>query len=44
MDPAHVTRLRMLNGPERMGVADYLSRLSPDLTSDGEIHHTSFPR
>jgi cytochrome c553 len=33
MHPAHVERLRVLSPTERMGIADYLSRLSPDLSS-----------
>jgi cytochrome c553 len=35
MHPAHVERLRTLSREERMGVADYLSRMSPDLSSEG---------
>jgi cytochrome c553 len=35
MDPEHVTRIRALSENEMRGVADYLSRLSPDLTSQG---------
>ena len=33
MDPAHVTRLRVLSPEQIRGVADYLSRMSPDLSS-----------
>jgi len=33
MHPAHAERVRALNPAERKGMADYLSRLSPDLTS-----------
>ncbi|MEJ1961678.1 MAG: c-type cytochrome [Gammaproteobacteria bacterium] len=33
MDPAHVSRLRALTPDQLKGVADYLSRLSPDLSS-----------
>jgi hypothetical protein len=33
MHPAHIERLRVLSPIERMGIADYLSRLSPDLSS-----------
>jgi cytochrome c553 len=33
MDPAHVARLRNLSPEELRGVADYLSRVSPDLSS-----------
>jgi len=33
MHPAHVERLRPLSPTERMGIADYLSRMSPDLSS-----------
>jgi len=33
MDKAHVERLRHLSPDEMRGVADYLSRLSPDLSS-----------
>jgi cytochrome c553 len=35
MDDAHVTMLRGLSAEEKRGVADYLSRLSPDLSSIG---------
>ena len=35
MDDAHVARLRKLSVEQRRGVADYLSRLSPDLSSLG---------
>ena len=35
MDDAHVARLRKLSVEQRRGVADYLSRLSPDLNSLG---------
>lgn len=37
MDPEHVTRIRALSENEAAGVADYLSRLSPDLTSQGVL-------
>ena len=33
MDAEHVRLIRALSAPERLGVADYLSRLSPDLAS-----------
>jgi cytochrome c553 len=33
MDPAHVARLRALTPEQVRGVADYLSRVSPDLSS-----------
>jgi cytochrome c553 len=33
MDPAHVARLRKLSPEQIRGVADYLSRVSPDLSS-----------
>jgi cytochrome c553 len=33
MDPAHVLRLRRLSPEQIRGVADYLSRVSPDLSS-----------
>jgi cytochrome c553 len=33
MDPAHVKRLRDLTPGQIRGVADYLSRVSPDLSS-----------
>jgi cytochrome c553 len=33
MDPAHVERLRQLTEQQRRGIADYLSRMSPDLSS-----------
>jgi cytochrome c553 len=33
MDPAHVTRLRALTPEQIRGVADYLSRVSPELSS-----------
>jgi cytochrome c553 len=33
MDPAHVERLRKLTPSQLRGIADYLSRLSPDLSS-----------
>jgi cytochrome c553 len=33
MDPAHVARLRALTPEQIRGVADYLSRVSPDLSS-----------
>ncbi len=35
MDPAHVARLRDLTPEQIRGVADYLSRVSPDLSSQG---------
>ncbi|MEP7242080.1 MAG: c-type cytochrome [Gammaproteobacteria bacterium] len=35
--PAHVERLRILSPEDLMGVADYLSRLSPELSSDSVI-------
>jgi cytochrome c553 len=34
MHSAHAERVRVLSATERMGIADYLSRLSPDLSSD----------
>jgi cytochrome c553 len=37
MDAEHVTRIRALSDDEKRGVADYLSRLSPDLTSQGVL-------
>jgi hypothetical protein len=33
MDDTHVRRLRKLSADEMRGVADYLSRVSPDLSS-----------
>ena len=33
MDKAHVTMLRSMSPMQMRGVADYLSRLSPDLSS-----------
>jgi cytochrome c553 len=33
MHPAHAERIRALSRTERMGIADYLSRMSPDLSS-----------
>ena len=33
MHPAHVERIRVLTSTERKGMADYLSRMSPDLSS-----------
>jgi hypothetical protein len=33
MDSEHVARIRQMSLDERRGVADYLSRLSPDLSS-----------
>jgi cytochrome c553 len=33
MHPAHAERIRVLGPMERMGIADYLSRMSPDLSS-----------
>jgi cytochrome c553 len=36
MDPAHVTRLRKLTPEQIRGVADYLSRVSPDLSSQSQ--------
>jgi cytochrome c553 len=36
MDPAHVERLRKLTPEELRGVADYLSRVSPDLSSQSQ--------
>jgi cytochrome c553 len=40
MDPAHVARLKDLSSDEIKGVADYLSRVSPDLSSHprADIH------
>jgi cytochrome c553 len=38
MDSAHVTMLKGLTPAQMRGVADYLSRLSPDLSSIGERH------
>jgi cytochrome c553 len=35
MHVAHVERIRVLGRTERMGIADYLSRMSPDLSSQG---------
>lgn len=35
MHPAHAERIRVLSQTERMGIADYLSRLSPELSSQG---------
>lgn len=35
MHPAHARRIRVLSTTERMGIADYLSRMSPDLSSQG---------
>ena len=35
MHPAHAERIRKLSQTERMGIADYLSRMSPDLSSQG---------
>ena len=35
MHPAHAERIRVLSPTERMGIADYLSRMSPDLSSQG---------
>lgn len=35
MHPAHAERIRVLSQTERMGIADYLSRMSPDLSSQG---------
>ncbi|HKE43701.1 MAG TPA: c-type cytochrome [Steroidobacteraceae bacterium] len=34
MDAEHVTRIRKLSPEEREGIADYLSRLSPDVASN----------
>ncbi|HSD75733.1 MAG TPA: c-type cytochrome [Steroidobacteraceae bacterium] len=39
MDAGHVRRIRDLSEEERRGVADYLSRLSPDLTSTRRRDH-----
>jgi cytochrome c553 len=36
MDPAHVARLRALTPEQIRGVADYLSRVSPDLSSQSQ--------
>jgi cytochrome c553 len=36
MDPAHIERLRKLSPEEIRGVADYLSRLSPDLSAQSQ--------
>lgn len=36
MDPAHVERLRALTPEQIRGVADYLSRVSPDLSSQSD--------
>ena len=33
MHPNHVERIRILSATQRMGIADYLSRMSPDLSS-----------
>lgn len=35
MHPAHAERIRVLSATERMGIADYLSRMSPELSSQG---------
>lgn len=35
MHPAHAERIRVLSPTERMGIADYLSRMSPELSSQG---------
>lgn len=35
MHPAHAERIRVLSQTERMGIADYLSRMSPELSSQG---------
>jgi cytochrome c553 len=35
MHPAHVERIKVLSRAERMGIADYLSRMSPELSSQG---------
>jgi cytochrome c553 len=40
MHPAHVARIRVLSPIERMGIADYLSRMSPELSSQGAIQVT----
>jgi cytochrome c553 len=37
MDPAHVARLRELSPEQIRGVADYLSRVSPDLSSQWRV-------
>lgn len=36
MDPEHVARLRVLSPEQIRGVADYLSRVSPDLSSQSQ--------
>ncbi len=36
MDPEHVARLRKLTPEEMRGVADYLSRVSPDLSAESQ--------
>ena len=38
MDADHVQRIRSMSLEERQGVADYLSRLSPDLASSQRDH------
>lgn len=37
MHPRHAERVRVLTPQERMGIADYLSRMSPELASQGTI-------
>ena len=39
MDAEHVKRIRKLTLEERQGIADYLSRLSPDLASSPPSNH-----
>jgi cytochrome c553 len=39
MDAEHVKRIRKLSLEERQGIADYLSRLSPDLVSSPPRNH-----
>jgi cytochrome c553 len=41
MDPAHVERLRKLSPEQIRGVADYLSRVSPDLSAQSLRNPTS---
>jgi len=41
MHPAHAERIRVLSESERMGIADYLSRMSPDLSSQGVTRTSS---
>jgi cytochrome c553 len=39
MDAEHVKRIRKMSLEERQGIADYLSRLSPDLASSPARNH-----